>query len=1353
MRVAPKVGRDYDSLGDAIPDQEAPIPRLRQAGKSWGHLTDPGSAMLPRRESSDDWAMMPSRLPQSLGYQDVNLGVVQQVYPRSFTLSSGYEVDPTLRFGGCRDGELSPIRASAVVRSASPLTTVYSLPAQVYTRQPSPVTSVSTGLSVTRPAYIGPVEATSSYTQAQVAAPKSCSQGKYVSWSPGSCSATWTNYSSTDRAGECGRSEGALSSASATAGKQESIDHQGVPQKSSLPSVDSLASAPRPLPLSLGQPATMQAEAYPAVRYVAGLTDSQQLPTMPALGTTHTAAPLPCASVPTSAWTPCRSSFQRLHAGKQESIDHQGVPQKSSLPSVDSLASAPRPLPLSLGQPATMQAEAYPAVRYVAGLANSQQLPTMPALGTTHTAAPLPCATSLMASWAAQGAPVPTAQEASTRPLRQTGSFARRFDTARTGQVEGSHVRSISWSPCTVTDLPLPTASQDGWLAQSIPASDSPLPPRIGSVSPLKCLPAGCTRREWVPEAPRSLLQGSLSRCVSWSPDTMVVEPVPMESQALPYSKEPSDGWFAPNILASSSSSLPPRIGSVSPLKCMPAGYTRHEWDPEAKGQAPHPPTQIAVPQAASFPQLLAEARSRLQQKVDAAAALFDVYDATQPNAAVPTPMQAEGASCRSTLSPSPSSPATSPAPITSTKMPSSGLAKLKALLAESKVEEPAIRRPSDTLELSLKVLPKTEAIQSNLSGCPGTQTPLPPLPALPSRYFTPPRMTSDFLTLSKSESTGLDGPGEAKDFEGKTPCSVSSGTTVDPQRLLRMDQESELDLAAAQKPKVEFSQQPEMAATSATSQDSGLHLPTEPVTASCCQSRPSWTPPAPANEKGAPDLKPTRSQSVPTGLDLGQREVAEGDLLKEKDGDPSNPRGAGDIAGGWSHFKAKAALHASDLLERKGNVLAGKSVQSARQPVWVDTVATEPTMFGASAPLSRLTRSIKLRLECLCHISLNERSSLSLVDRAKGWMGSPFSVCEPPEGKQSAEYHTDALVYRPGSDVSPQRRQGGFLAPRAEVKVATAPRPVGHHSEAVAPTAPTAPIAAATAYAGPVEGVLLDARADGKGGGRRNDPNRKLRVEISELNYKMRNTWAVPTTRYFAFREVMKAQVIPVVKAPNVTFSKWSTADALLYFGSHRDVCALNFANGEQVGGGYKTGALAQEEDLCRRLPNLYTSLLNAKRDGLYPFGPPTCRSKDRPERYSDVLFTSDLVVARESEERRFEVLPREKQVRVSLVTAAAPNINFAKEVYDLDLMANTIRAIFLVPRMARPELDTLILGAWGCGAFGCNPQHVSDLFARAVVNEGLGNLYKEIHFAIPADANGTAFRETFAKVPFKEL
>ena len=97
--------------------------------------------------------------------------------------------------------------------------------------------------------------------------------------------------------------------------------------------------------------------------------------------------------------------------------------------------------------------------------------------------------------------------------------------------------------------------------------------------------------------------------------------------------------------------------------------------------------------------------------------------------------------------------------------------------------------RPSDTLELSLKV-PKTEAGRKlmncfgfrrrrfsrarlgyasellfvalmpqlglrNLSGRPATQTPLPlpPLPALPSRYFTPPRVSPGCLGVFSAGS------------------------------------------------------------------------------------------------------------------------------------------------------------------------------------------------------------------------------------------------------------------------------------------------------------------------------------------------------------------------------------------------------------------------------------------------------------------------------------------------------------------------------------------------------------------------------------------------------------------------
>eukprot|EP00913_Durusdinium_trenchii_P017748 g16678.t1 len=149
----------------------------------------------------------------------------------------------------------------------------------------------------------------------------------------------------------------------------------------------------------------------------------------------------------------------------------------------------------------------------------------------------------------------------------------------------------------------------------------------------------------------------------------------------------------------------------------------------------------------------------------------------------------------------------------------------------------------------------------------------------------------------------------------------------------------------------------------------------------------------------------------------------------------------------------------------------------------------------------------------------------------------------------------------------------------------------------------------------------------------------------------------------------------------------------------------------------------LRQEEDLCRRIPNLYTSLLNAKRDRM-------------PEKYSDVLFTSDLVVARAAEEYNFEVLPPEQQVKTSLVTAAAPNINFAKEISDLKLMRNSVEAIFIAPRLVRKDINTLVLGAWGCGAFGGDPKEISELFSSVLAE--LGSLYQEVHFAIPGGKSG---------------
>lgn len=257
--------------------------------------------------------------------------------------------------------------------------------------------------------------------------------------------------------------------------------------------------------------------------------------------------------------------------------------------------------------------------------------------------------------------------------------------------------------------------------------------------------------------------------------------------------------------------------------------------------------------------------------------------------------------------------------------------------------------------------------------------------------------------------------------------------------------------------------------------------------------------------------------------------------------------------------------------------------------------------------------------------------------------------------------------------------------------------------------------------------------------------------VGIANDNDSLRANWSVPLTVAISNAQCNAALPTfgPGHDAP-ITFSDMYTGDALLYFcerGGGLPVCGFNFANGQRVGGGYKTGATAQEEDLCRQIPNLWPSLKQAQDDGLYPFGPPTHVSPGNPGKYSDVLYTDGLVVARTGSLDGYELLPADKCAAVSLVTGAAPNINFANDVYDLELMYETVKTVFIAPLLQARKAGeiTLVLGAWGCGAFGCHPKDIADLFVRALTQDRLGRLYREVHFAIPPGPNAEAFKEVF--------
>lgn len=270
----------------------------------------------------------------------------------------------------------------------------------------------------------------------------------------------------------------------------------------------------------------------------------------------------------------------------------------------------------------------------------------------------------------------------------------------------------------------------------------------------------------------------------------------------------------------------------------------------------------------------------------------------------------------------------------------------------------------------------------------------------------------------------------------------------------------------------------------------------------------------------------------------------------------------------------------------------------------------------------------------------------------------------------------------------------------------------------------------------------------------RQHDDNgvRRALKAVAKSNYDLiqqERAWAqdVSLTELVSSQEA-RQRVRGHGQEPQYSMSWLSTGEALLQFAAarpHNRICALNFANGEHVGGGYLNGARAQEEELCRQFPSLYTTLRHAHDSGrAYPFGPCTFEGGRDPQRYADVLFTPRLVARRGPQAQGYRLLdPRECFENMALVSAAAPNIPKG-EVFDPNLVQDAMRTIVAAPRLKDPTIDTLVLGAWGCGAFGCDPKIMAHLFANVLQGEGMGRLYREVHFAIPFGENAEAFLRT---------
>ncbi|KAI2481720.1 hypothetical protein Ptr902_02086 [Pyrenophora tritici-repentis] len=186
-----------------------------------------------------------------------------------------------------------------------------------------------------------------------------------------------------------------------------------------------------------------------------------------------------------------------------------------------------------------------------------------------------------------------------------------------------------------------------------------------------------------------------------------------------------------------------------------------------------------------------------------------------------------------------------------------------------------------------------------------------------------------------------------------------------------------------------------------------------------------------------------------------------------------------------------------------------------------------------------------------------------------------------------------------------------------------------------------------------------------------------------------------------------------------------------------------LNLASDETPGGGWRyTLSKTQEEALC------YSSTLYATlHPDWYPWpntGPGSCAG----------IVSPGVVVFRDTLDNDLVELPESERHVVVVITVAAPRFPgldrpgeaFAKEEDLRDLREK----ILLVLRMAAGEgVTRLVLGAMGCGAYGCPPGVVAREMKRALQDGEFEGWFESVAFAVyAAGAKGKKNLEVFKQV-----
>lgn len=224
----------------------------------------------------------------------------------------------------------------------------------------------------------------------------------------------------------------------------------------------------------------------------------------------------------------------------------------------------------------------------------------------------------------------------------------------------------------------------------------------------------------------------------------------------------------------------------------------------------------------------------------------------------------------------------------------------------------------------------------------------------------------------------------------------------------------------------------------------------------------------------------------------------------------------------------------------------------------------------------------------------------------------------------------------------------------------------------------------------------------------------------------------SLPTTRYYKRTLSVKNKNY----APSGPTKIWvENIDTLLAAKKLGPDCAvLNMASLYCPGGGVERGSKAQEEELCRR-SSLVRSLYSCDQKRLGMFGDKLVKQAYPISEFGGI-YSRNVTVFRAATSYSYLSDP----FTCSVITVPAikrPDLNSRGEMMEKDLtvLKGKIRTILRIALLEGHR--KLVLGAFGCGAYGNNPLQTAESFREVLSESEFENQFSQICFAVLEDKN----------------